>query len=388
MRANLTMRSGAWWGGLLVLLVLLGGTPSVYALDGGHSPDLTGDIGKSPADNSAAGPSDAGPDAEPLPGWAPKLTATLAPTAAHVGDPIKMTITVRHKQGVSVNLPLKLELGKFTELSRDETSKKIGAKGQIPQHQRIFVLEVAAFELGEQVLPPIDVTALGPSGQLITLRTMAIPVQITSVMKNEPKPKLRELEPPIAVFQRTWWFVYLMIGLGALIIVITATLIISRRIRRRRERQRPPPPPVPPHLRALEQLEQLDLEAFIEQERYKELYLLLSEIVREYVGGRWRFDALEMTTTEINAVLSRRDVVAPIRERLQSFFNSCDLVKFAKYRPDPDVAREAFAEAEMIVRDTKEVMMRPGPVDPRLGREKPGQDRPESEADRGDPHGG
>ncbi len=388
MRANFTMRSGAGWGGLLVLLIFLGWTSPVYALDGGQPPERVGDLGGGPAENSVSGPSDAGPDAEPLPDWAPSLTATLAPTAAHVGDPIKMTITVRHKQGVSVNLPLKLELGKFTELSRDETSKKIGAKGQIPRHQRIFILEVAAFELGEQVLPPIDVTALGSSGQLITLRTMAIPVQITSVMKNEPKPKLRELEPPIAVFQRTWWFVYLMIGLGALIIVSTATLIISRRSRRRRERQRPPPPPVLPHLRALEQLEQLDLEAFIEQERYKELYLLLSEIIREYVGGRWRFDALEMTTTEINAVLSRRDVGAPIRERLQSFFNSCDLVKFAKYRPDPDVAREAHAEAEMIVRDTRELMISPGPADPGPGREKPGPDRPDPAADRGDPHGG
>ena len=328
-------------------------SPAVEVPDAG-SPDTTFQIGPTP-DAGAPAVDVTIADAKPLPAWAPRLSATVKPAMVSVGDPVKVTIKVRHRKGVAVNLPLKLELGKFSELSRDDTAGT-GAlarpKNKTEKIERVFVVKVAAYELGKLTLPPIEVTALGPGNEMITLTTPALPILVKSVMRNEPNPKLKELEPPVSVFMRTWWLLYLLIGLAAVGLVVTLTLIISRRLRAKREAAKPPPPPIPPHVTALERLAALDTEGHIAHETYKELFLELSEIVREYVGGRWGFDALEMTTREINHALESRFVEAAIRQRLDVFFASSDLVKFARYRPDPAGARQARVEAERLVRET------------------------------------
>ena len=217
------------------------------------------------------------------PEWAPKLSATVKPVLVKLGDPITVEIKVRHKPGISVNLPLKLEMDKFSELSRQDTSRQLGAKGEIPEVERTFTIKVAAYDLGELTLPPVEVTALGPRGEMITLTTAAMPIKVKSVMSNEPQPKLKELEPPVSVFQRTWWLIYLLIGLAGAGLVAVVTLLVARHLRARREREAPPPPPVPPHVIALERLDALDVEHLIREERFKELYL---EVHRRALGFR------------------------------------------------------------------------------------------------------
>ena len=288
---------------------------------------------------------------KPPPSWAPKLMATVKPAEVALGDPVQVTIRARYRRGVSVNLPLKLELGKFSELSRVEAPPPPPAKDAPPSAtlERTFEIKVAAYELGQLTLPPIEVTALGPTGELTSVSTVAVPITVKSVMPNEPNPKPKGMEPPVSVFQRTWWLLYLIFGLAGVGLVVALTLIVSRRLRARREAAKPPPPPVPPQVRALARLGQLDVEDFITREAFKELYLLLSEIVREYVGGRWGFDALEMTTREIHHCLEARAVSPIWRQPLELFFNDCDLVKFAKYVPEADAARQARAEAERLV---------------------------------------
>ena len=171
-------------------------------------------------------------------------------------------------------------------------------------------------------------------------------------MANEPKPQLKGLAPPVSVWQRDWLLLYLLVGVGAAGLVVLVTLVVSRRLRARRAALRPPAPPTPPHVVALRRLRELDVEVYIADERYKELYLQLSEIVRAYVGGRWGFEALEMTTTEIRQALLDASVEATVRERLDATLVDWDLVKFAKVRPGGDGARAAAAAAETFVRET------------------------------------
>lgn len=294
------------------------------------------------------------PDATRLPAWAPRLTAQVSPAVAHLGDPVRVVLKVRHRAGVSVNLPLQLELGKFSELSRTQSTRQIppSEKGGFPEAEQTFVVELAAYDLGRLTLPPVEVTALGPAGELVTLRTEPLTIEIQSLMRNEPSPRAKDLEPPVPVFQRTLWLVYLLAGLALVALTIIVTLIVSRRIKARRDALRPPPPPTPAYVVALERLSQIDVESYIDAEQFKELYLLLSEIMRQYVGRRWGFDAPEMTTAEVAESLQRARVQRETLDEIVHTFEAWDLVKFAKYRPDGDAARQALTVAEKMVRST------------------------------------
>lgn len=286
------------------------------------------------------------------PAWAPQLRATVKPASAHVGDPIRVAITASYRHGVSVNLPVRLELGPFSELSRREESKTKGPEGHVPQVVQTFTLEVAAYQLGELTLPGIEVNVLGPGGELLTLHTSPVPIRISSVMANEPDPKLKQAEPPVQVFQRTWWLLYLLGGILAAAAIALITLLVYRRVQARKRAEKPPPPPIPAHVLAIERLDQLEVDELIARQAYKELYLQLSEIVREYIGRRWGFDALEMTTVEISGHLARREVHSQVCQRLREYFGECDLVKFAKVLPDDEDARGAVQGARSLVHDT------------------------------------
>lgn len=280
--------------------------------------------------------------------WLPKLRAQVQPAIAQLGDPISIAITTTHPKGVSVNLPAQLKLDPFIELERSHqvSTKKEG------DVEDTFRLKVTAYDLGELHLPVIELTVLGPSGQMETLRTEPMTILFKSLLGNEPDPKLKGLEPPVSVYQRAWWLIYTLIGLGVVAFIAGITVLMYRHIQRRRSLQKPIVPAIPAHRLALERLAQLRVEEFLANGQFKELYLLLSEITRQYLGGRWHFDALEMTTTEISERLSRHAVPIEIRLRFERYLNECDLVKFAKYRPDDNDAKQAVTACEQLVRDT------------------------------------
>lgn len=293
------------------------------------------------------------------PSWTPKLRATVKPALAHVGDPIEVRITVTHRQGVSVTLPLRLELGAFSELSRDETHRVIGPEGQLPLVEQSFKLRVAAYALGEHTIPPIELNALGPGGELVSLKTSPVPIRIGSVMANEPQPKLKPGEPPIRVFRRSYLLAWVLGAIALVALIVLLTLLIYKRAQARRHAERPPPPALPAHVLALERLDQLDVERLLREQNYKQLYLELSEIVREYIGRIWQLDALEMTTEEIALALRQRDVAEGLRERIERHFRGWDLVKFAKLQPDEADARAAVDSARAFVHDTRGEGARP-----------------------------
>jgi hypothetical protein len=84
----------------------------------------------------------------------------------------------------------------------------------------------------------------------------------------------------------------------------------------------------------------------------KEYHIRASEILRTYVERRFRVDALEMTTFEVVRALDAAGVDASFREGLRSFLDQCDLVKFAKARPDAPSSAAVVQLGRRLVEDT------------------------------------
>ena len=125
-----------------------------------------------------AGVEDSLGDVEEVDRWLPKLWATVTPTRVRLGEPIHVQLKVERRNDVSVNLPLRLELGPFVELSRQtdnsENTGQANAKGKV---EEIFELSVAAYQLGEQTLPAISLTAVGPRGEIEEVTTQPLPIK-------------------------------------------------------------------------------------------------------------------------------------------------------------------------------------------------------------------
>ncbi len=334
---------------LFCALVVLS-SPLAWADDGGL-PD---------AEVAAALPS---PDA-------PTVTARADRAEARVGDPVHLSITAIGAIGTPVILPENTDLSPFTELERRLDEKDLG-DGKM---RREFNLTIAAYEPGEIRIPAVEVTYFGKDGQVLTARTQPIPFKISSLLANEPEPKLKDNAAPVPVIQRDYLLLYIAGGLVAAGLGALVALLVRRRLRRR-VKQVIAPPPRPAHEVALERLDRLgaslastsDLRPFVFE---------LSEIIREYLGGRFGFESLELTTEELVLKLRRRvsveDMPGLVLGEVEGWLSGCDLVKFARIAPTAAEARGALETAIRIVESTRP---RPAPVlDPAAPAESPKQE--------------
>jgi len=290
-------------------------------------------------DRTAAG--DADPDA-------PTVAARVDKATAHVGDAIAVTVTAVARKGVPVNLPNVLDLGAFSLLERAESEADLG-DGRV---RREFILKVAAYEPGPQTVPAVEVTYLGKGGDVHQTRTQPLEIKIASLIANEPEPALKDNAPPVAVLKQDLRLVYVAGGLLAAAIGALVTWLIVRRLRQRVV-VRPGPPPRPAHEIALERLDRLGSYGFLENADNRPFYFAVSEIIRDFLGARYGFDSLELTTDELMEELRRRAGQHLVLSEIGRWLAACDLVKFAKISPTAREARGTLELAIQIVKSTQ-----------------------------------
>ncbi|HET6147163.1 MAG TPA: BatD family protein [Polyangia bacterium] len=299
------------------------------------------------ASASASATADAGAAAAPDPD-APTVTARVDKAEAHVGDAINLTVTAIGRRGVAVNLPSTIALDPFTVLDRKEAEQDLG-DGKL---RREFILMIAAYEPGEVEIPPVEVTYLGKRGEVRSARTTPVAIKIASLIANEPEPALKDIAPPVAVRQQDLLLAYIAAGLLAAAIGALVTWLVVRRLRGR-ALHRPGPPPRPAHEIALEKLDRLGAYGFLENADNRPFYFAVSEVIREYLGARFGFDSLELTTDELVAQLRRSAGRELIMGEVQGWLSTCDLVKFAKISPSASEARGTLETAILIVSSTR-----------------------------------
>jgi hypothetical protein len=282
---------------------------------------------------------------------APTVTARVqAGDAVRVGDAVALVVTAISRKNVPVNLPGTLELGPFTLLDRKESEQDLG-DGRV-RHE--FTLSIAAYEPGEKEVPAVEVTYLGKAGDVRTARTSPLPLKITSLIANEPEPALKDAAGPVAVLEENKPLIYGALGLLAAAVGALVTWLVVRRLRGRVV-VRPGPPPRPAHEIALEKLDRLGQYGFLEDADNRPFYFAVSEVIREYLGARFGFDSLELTTDELVDELKRHGgrELGIYEGEIQGWLAACDLVKFAKISPSATEARGSLETALRIVTSTR-----------------------------------
>jgi hypothetical protein len=282
---------------------------------------------------------------------APTVSARLDRTELHVGDVATLVVTSVQRRGVAVNLPAQVDLGKFTVLEQSdaEPPRDLG-DGNV---RREFVLHVAAYEPGDLQIPAIDVTYLTPGGEVRGVPTAPIDVKVVALLANVDRPELKDNAGPVRVLEQVTWPLYLMLCVGAALVVGALTIVAYRRWSRRAQAAAPPPPPRPAHEVALAKLDALRAQGLAERGEWKPYYFGLSEIVREYLGLRYGFDGLERTTAEIMQLLRPTGIGTADATLVELWCGSVDLVKFAKQIPGLEQAQEALDGAYRIVEATR-----------------------------------
>ena len=158
-----------------------------------------------------------------------------------------------------------------------------------------------------------------------------------------------------------YWWAYV---LGLLLIAGAVTAYIIKRKGGFSQALKPAVKPVPPYEKAMEQLAVLKQRQLCEKGQEKTYYTELTEILRQYLEGRFGINAMEMTTPQIKRAVRATVPAEAAPGLMNEVLEMADYVKFAKMRPLPEDNVRAFEQAIKFVENT-----RPAPEQDNQGKE-------------------
>lgn len=293
------------------------------------------------------------PDTSAPPANAPTVSASASSQQVALGQVFYLFVRVVYEPGTQVNLPASLQLGAaFEETGRTDTIEK-NKDGTLT---RDYEIALQAFDVGDQVIPPIPVT-YAAQGRAQEVATQAVPIEVTSTI-GEGEATLRDIRGPVAVERPDYTLVWVAAIFSGAIVLIVAVLMLRSVFRRRRRRvlARLPEALVrSAHDEALARLAEVEGSGALDEADRKPAYLAMSEILRGYIGRRWGFSALDLTTEEIRQNLVARPGGGAAADLVCDWLERSDFVKYARYDASPEEARQALYEARMFIERTRAV---------------------------------
>lgn len=283
------------------------------------------------------------------------LEARVDKKKIKIGDLIQFSIVITRDENVNVKMPeLGASLGAFEIRDyKDPDEEKVNDK--IIQKREYTI---STYDIGEYEIPPVKVVyTVGTDSTLHELSTEKITIAVESVKPSEAG-DIRGLKDPLEI-PRDWWQVIriALAGLAVLLILILIYVYYRRRKDGKSLIPRKEKPKRPPHEIALEELENLIAQNLIGQGEVKRFYIILSEIIRRYIGDRYYIIAIEMTTGQLIEVMNHADIDKDTIDEVENFLLRCDMVKFAKYIPAEDENESIIQLAFDIVEKTKIVIV-------------------------------
>lgn len=153
-------------------------------------------------------------------------------------------------------------------------------------------------------------------------------------------------------FDRYGFWLWIVLGVAALTV---AGLYLWKRARQGKPLFVPQKPPVPPIDQALAGLKALQEKQLWQQNRIKEYYTELTDILRVYLAKGMGIAAIEMTNDELSAALKANLGETPGQlEALLSVLDRSVLVKFAKVLPGADEHEDSFKKIADFLHYRKE----------------------------------
>jgi hypothetical protein len=268
--------------------------------------------------------------------YAPDITIAVDRQEVTVGDPIQYDLKLQYDSTLNLIAPsFGANLGPLTVLKDTTIVDGDVVEGQKLYHRR---LRLAAFETGTLWIPAITGELVDSAGTPDTWQTDSLSLNVMSVL-GDTDPDSADIQALKGQYEAPttnwlWW----AISAALLIAAIVAYLLYRRR---QQPEDKASEPEIPPWKVAVHSLQLLRNEIDPASDGGRIWYFRLSEILRRYLDGRYGWESIDETTTEILRRLPEAPFNGEHRERVREFFQVADQIRYAKMaakigRPDID----------------------------------------------------
>ena len=277
-------------------------------------------------------------------------TAILDTNTILIGDQIKLNISIELDLNEEYNWP------EFTDsvYEKVEIISKSDLKETETENSKILSQQVVltCFDSGSYYLPPIVFNENKKTeGLLLNVNTIVINDSSSMMDITDTKIGTKDDYTPEEVTEnrkRFWIMIAWIIGFLLLLFLIYylikkykkgESLITKRKI------------VIPPHITALNKLQNLNKKKLWQKGELKEYYSELSLILREYTEKRFNFQALELPTSDIIRNLTQLD--SDLLSKLEFVLQKADNIKYAKGLSLNEENKESMKKSKEFIQLTK-----------------------------------
>lgn len=283
------------------------------------------------------------------------ISAGFDTTRIFIGDQIRFTVLMQQPTGLSLSLAeFKDTLFQNIEILSGPVTDTTRSINGILTIKKEYL--VTSFDSGRYQVPPVYAELRTDEGlkrfysdysYLEVIRPLITPADTTAKIFDIVAP----YRAPVTVGEILPWV--LLILLVAAIGYYAYKLF--KKYRRTDAGHEVIVIPDPAHVIAFRELEKLKEEKLWQKGEIKEYYSKLTIILRQYLENRYKVYSLELTTHEtLNELLNTGFKKDSSFGRLKSVLSGADLVKFAKYNPEPTENESFYQDAWTFVLDTKQ----------------------------------
>lgn len=282
------------------------------------------------------------------------VTAAFDTTNILIGDQINFSVTVEQPSGIKLEIPVFRDtIAKSIEIlsgPHKDTSKIQGNRLRITDRYLI-----TSFDSGYYRVKPVYAELNDNNGLKRYFSDYSV-LEVHRVRLTPPDTSAKIFDikgpyrAPLTLGEILPWMLVALLAAAI-------TWMVIRLIKLNRKSAGKNTAPVitePAHVIAFRELEKLKEEQLWQKGEIKKYYTRLAEIVRQYLENRFDVYSMEMTTSETLQALVRTGFKRDEHyNRLKTVLTAADLVKFAKYKPDPDENENCFSDSWEFVAGTK-----------------------------------
>jgi len=213
--------------------------------------------------------------------------------------------------------------------------------------RREYVL--VPYDIGERVIAPLTINYKknAEEATVSSISSESIIITVETVAETSDVDDIRHIKD-IVDMKKTLMRYATVAGGSAVGLVILALLIalgraLLRRLRTGDEHL------LTPFERAMKRLFELRSSKMIAEGKISEFTDKVSDIVRAFLGTAFKFETMDLTTTELDRRCAEVGVAIEVHNRLNQFLQDCDLVKFARHEPTTQELDHLFNEAKGLV---------------------------------------
>ncbi len=280
----------------------------------------------------------------------PEVESSVDQSEMTIGDIFHLKVKLTYDPSVTVvNPTAKVDLGQFEVKDINPGLTQTTEDGK---KQRTITFTLSTYFTGEFEIPPFNIDFRTESGQTGQVRTAPIRINVNPITPEDSEDlDIKDIKPQATLAGLSRLPMILTIA-GIILLLIVIGYWLWKRWTRPKEGLESTVK-LSPQEQALQALAALrENREYIENKLFQDFSFRVSEILRNYIQQRWGIPAMDETSHEIVSNLDRVGVSANLLTDFQSFFEGCDLIKFAKHEPQDEEMTELIDQAENIVKAT------------------------------------